>query len=112
MAKRRANREGTIYKRTDGRWVASVTLPGGRRKSYYGKTREDVSQKLIKGLKAAQDGLPVSSEQPATDRMEGSTDDARRGAAIGRRANPGEHLLSGAAAEGKQQDSLRIDPVG
>ena len=25
MPKRRANHEGTIYKRQDGRWVASVT---------------------------------------------------------------------------------------
>ena len=49
MPKRRANHEGTIYKRQDGRWVASVVLPGGRRKSYYGKTRDHLgdSQQAI-----------------------------------------------------------------
>jgi integrase len=63
MPKRRANHEGTIYKRKDGRWVASVMLPGGRRKSYYGQTREAVAQKLTNGLKAVQDGLPIPSDQ-------------------------------------------------
>jgi integrase len=63
MAKRRANHEGSIYKRQDGRWVASVTLPGGTRKSFYGSTRAAVAQKLTVGLKAVQDGLPVPSDQ-------------------------------------------------
>src|SRR5437879_12755565 len=63
MPKRRANHEGTIYKRQDGRWVASVTLPGGKRKSFYGKTRQEVAQKLTVGLKARQDGLPLPSDQ-------------------------------------------------
>ena len=63
MPKRRANHEGTIYKRQDGRWVASVTLPGGKRKSFYGRTRQEVAQKLIVGLKARQDGIPLPSEQ-------------------------------------------------
>src|SRR5262245_26180595 len=63
MPKRRANHEGTIYKRQDGRWVASVSLPGGKRKSFYGKTRQDVAQKLTVGLKARQDGLPLPSDQ-------------------------------------------------
>jgi integrase len=62
MAKR-GNHEGSIYQRQDGRWVASVTLPGGKRKSYYGKTRQDVAQKLTVGLKARQDGLPLPSDQ-------------------------------------------------
>jgi hypothetical protein len=63
MPKRRANHEGTIYKRQDGRWVASVTLPGGKRKSYYGKTREEVGRKLTVGLKAVQNGVPVPRER-------------------------------------------------
>lgn len=62
-AKRRANHEGTIYKRQDGRWTAAVVLPGGRQKSSYGKTREAVAQKLTNGLKAVQDGLPIPSDQ-------------------------------------------------
>src|ERR1700741_4026136 len=63
MSKRRANHEGTIYKRQDGRWVASVTLPGGKRKSFYGQTRQEVAQKLTVGLKARLDGVPLPSEQ-------------------------------------------------
>lgn len=63
MPKRRANNEGTIYKRQDGRWVASVTLPSGQRKSYYGKTRQEVAQKLLGGMKAVQDGVPIPSEK-------------------------------------------------
>ena len=63
MSKRRANNEGSIYKRQDGRWCASVTLPGGTRKSYYGKTRQEVAQKLTGALKLVQDGLPLPSEQ-------------------------------------------------
>jgi integrase len=63
MPKRRANHEGTIYKRQDGRWVASITLPGGKRKSFYGQTRQEVAQKLTVGLKARLDGVPLPSEQ-------------------------------------------------
>ena len=63
MPKRRANHEGTIYKRQDGRWVASLTLPGGKRKSFYGRTRQEVAQKLTVGLKARLDGVPLPSER-------------------------------------------------
>src|SRR5262249_45930624 len=63
MPKRRANHEGTIYKRQDGRWVASVTLPGGKRKSFYGQTRQEVADKLTVGLKARLDGMPLPSDQ-------------------------------------------------
>src|SRR2546427_588570 len=63
MTKRRANHEGTIYKRQDGCWVASVTLPGGKRKSFYAQTRQEVAQKLTVGLKARLDGVPLPSDQ-------------------------------------------------
>lgn len=47
MAKR-GHGEGSIYQRKDGRWVASITLEGGnrKRKTYYGKTRKEVQDKL------------------------------------------------------------------
>ena len=38
MPKRRANHEGTLYKRQEGRSVASITLPRGKRKFFYGQT--------------------------------------------------------------------------
>lgn len=46
----RANGEGSIYRRTDGRWAgaAYVLTPDGtrKRKTAYGKTRKDVAVKL------------------------------------------------------------------
>lgn len=68
MPKRRANHEGTIYKRQDGRWVASITLPGGKRKSFYGQTCQEVAQKLTVGLKARLDGVPLPSDQLKVER--------------------------------------------
>lgn len=62
MAKR-ANGEGTIYKRKDGRWCASVSLDFGKRKYTYGKTREEVGRKLTVAQKAKQDGLPLPTER-------------------------------------------------
>lgn len=48
---RRGNSEGTIHRRkSDGRWVATVSLgyQGGKRqrRSFYGKTRGEVAKKL------------------------------------------------------------------
>jgi len=62
MAKR-GNSEGSVYKRADGRWAASVSLGNGRRKSYYGRAREDVARKLTLALKAKQDGLPLVGDR-------------------------------------------------
>lgn len=43
---RRGRGEGTIrYRESDGRWEATVTL-GSQRKSFYGKTRREVTEKL------------------------------------------------------------------
>ena len=55
----RANGEGAIYKRPDGRWTARLTVSGGKRKDFYGKTREEVGRKLALALKDQADGLPV-----------------------------------------------------
>jgi len=63
---RRYNGEGTIAKRRDGRWVAAVTLDGGRRKFAYACTREEVARKLTDLLKAKQDGLPITTERQTT----------------------------------------------
>lgn len=56
---KRANGEGTIYRRKDGRWAAAVSLDRGRRKHFLGRTREEVARKLAVALKARQDGLPL-----------------------------------------------------
>lgn len=57
MAKR-GNSEGSITKRPDGRYEARVTLPDGKRESFYGKTRQEANQKLLQAQKAISDGLP------------------------------------------------------
>ena len=44
MPRRGGNREGSIFKRADGRWVAAVSLPGGKRLTKYGKTRRECSE--------------------------------------------------------------------
>ena len=59
----RGNKEGTIYKRQDGRWSAQLTLPGGKRRTLYAKTREEVSRKLTAALRDREDGLPAPSER-------------------------------------------------
>ena len=61
---KRGNREGSIYKRADGRWVASVTIGGGQPRKYlYGRTRQEVARKLTQALKATQDNLPIPSSR-------------------------------------------------
>lgn len=42
---KRANSEGSIYKRQDGRWVFSLSLSDGRRKSFYGHSQQEVIHK-------------------------------------------------------------------
>ncbi len=63
MARTRGNGEGSIYQRSDGKWCASVTLDGGKRKVLYGKTRQEVAKKLNQALQAREQGLPVLSER-------------------------------------------------
>ena len=51
MARRRANGEGTLRKRADGRWESTLMVgwkEDGRplRKSFYGKTQDEVKQKV------------------------------------------------------------------
>jgi len=53
---KRGNGEGSIYRRSDGQWVAAVSMPGRRRTVLYGATREDVRRKLNVALGAAEAG--------------------------------------------------------
>lgn len=63
---RRANREGTVFKRmSDDRWCAMYSLPDGRRKTLYApkdqNSRERVSQLLAEALASVNSGqLPPS----------------------------------------------------
>lgn len=61
MATRRDNGEGTIRQRKDGRWEGQLSLPGGKRKSVYGKTRTEVRQALKELRAKAEQGVDVSA---------------------------------------------------
>ncbi|MEV6680875.1 site-specific integrase [Streptomyces erythrochromogenes] len=69
MAKRRANGEGTITKRGDGRYQAAayVFRPDGTRvrKFAYGKTREEVNAKLIEMQDKTHKGIPAATSTMA-----------------------------------------------
>src|SRR5450432_4234921 len=56
MAKR-ANKEGSIYQRkSDGKWVASLTLEDGRRKVLYADNQGDALKKLKKAVQEQEKG--------------------------------------------------------
>ena len=63
MARKRGNGEGSVYKRGDGQWVASISLEKGGRKVYYGKTKKEVTDKLIKARREQQQGMLIATKK-------------------------------------------------
>src|SRR5262245_44269776 len=62
--KKRGNNEGSIIKRSsDGRWLARITLDSGKRKHIYGKTRQEVSRRMVEVQQEIEEGLPVLDER-------------------------------------------------
>jgi integrase len=59
----RGHGEGSIYHRNDGRWAATISLEGGKRKTFYGKTRKEVQEQLKVALHEQQQGLLLSGPQ-------------------------------------------------
>ncbi len=70
MRKSRGRNEGSIFRRADGRWSATVSLGyrNGRRwrKMLYGKTRAEVAEKLNAALRDQSLGLPVADPERQT----------------------------------------------
>lgn len=62
MAKR-GRGEGSIYRRTDGRWVAAITVEPGRRKQFYGSTRNEVARKLRAAQQSLDNALPLGDDR-------------------------------------------------
>lgn len=60
----RANGEGSVWKRKDGRWCAGAYVPvagGGVRRVYaYGRTRQDANRKLRELLDRTEKHIPVA----------------------------------------------------
>jgi len=64
MPKKRGHKEGSIYQRKDGRWVAEILLgvdASGKRKVWrkYGKTRKEVADSIAEVLKEVRQGVLV-----------------------------------------------------
>ncbi len=60
MSKKRGNGEGSITRRKNGGWMAQYavhTAEGRKRKTLYGKTRQEVAAKLAKALSDREGGL-------------------------------------------------------
>lgn len=70
--RKRANGEGTIYARKDGRFedAAFVLMSDGtiRRQRVYGRTRKEAFDKLAKIQQLARDGIPMPSESWTVER--------------------------------------------
>ena len=60
---KKGNGEGSVYQRADGKWCASLTLGGGKRRVLYGKTRQEVAKKLNAALLAKQQGIPAPPQR-------------------------------------------------
>lgn len=56
---RRAYGQGAIYRRADGRWEAQLRLGAGGRKSFYGKSRREATNKLAEASWMIASQLPV-----------------------------------------------------
>jgi integrase len=54
---KRANGEGTVYRRDDGRWVASISLENGKRKSIYCKTQREAIKEVQRANLAKEQGM-------------------------------------------------------
>ena len=60
MAKKRGNGEGSISRRKNSGWMAQYsvyTTQGRKRKTIYGKTRQEVAAKLAKALSDREGGF-------------------------------------------------------
>lgn len=63
----RGRGEGSIVKRSDGRWQGAVHDLHGRRRFYYGKTRAEVAAMVAKAIRERDQGL---AHVPATQNVE------------------------------------------
>ena len=66
---RRGHGEGSIYQRSDGRWAASISLEGGKRKTFYGKTRKAVQEQLKTALHQQQQGILATGPQQKVEQF-------------------------------------------
>lgn len=64
--RKRGAGEGTIFRRQNGRWVAEITLPGGKRRTMYAKTRREAAERLADAQAQLRAMLPITSADDIT----------------------------------------------
>lgn len=85
---RRSPGEGSIYRRKDGLWTAAFSVAPGRRRTFYGKSRREVQEKLVAANRVKADRRAGATGVARAGRpAEGSPKDIRPVSA-GRRAVP------------------------
>lgn len=69
--RKRGNGEGSVYHRkSDNKWVASVTLENGKRKVFYGNTQKEVLEKLTKARHEQQQStLPTNTSRQTVEQF-------------------------------------------
>ena len=67
MAGKLGNGEGTIRKRSDGRWEVRIVLEGGARKSLYAKTRQEASRLLAQARRDREDGATAFTDRQTVE---------------------------------------------
>ena len=62
-AGRRSNSEGSLTQRKGGLWEARITLPGGRRRSFYAKTKAEALKRIQTAQRQVAEGRPLGPER-------------------------------------------------
>ena len=57
---KRANGEGSVYQRKDGRWCGTLSIEKAKRKHFLGRTRAEVAKKLTSALDEQAKGTLVT----------------------------------------------------
>jgi integrase len=60
VAGKRANGEGSIHQRKDGRWASSISVGRGKRQHFLGHSRAEVAKKLTSALAEQEKGTLVT----------------------------------------------------
>jgi hypothetical protein len=66
MAKRLKG-EGSVYRRKDGRWVASITLENGQRKTVYCKSKQEANKERLRLFQEMERGLQIDLTDQTVD---------------------------------------------
>jgi len=60
VAKKSPNNQGSSRQRPDGRWEWRISLPNGKRKSFYGETQGQARQKAQDAIRDMEKGVDIS----------------------------------------------------